>query len=276
MLDVRPSPTFLNTTMSSRKSVKDDVTTAPGRAAFMLDFQALNDQFEDAAPQDILRWAADCFGDQLTVVTSFQPTGIVTLHMLQEIVPNTTVMTLDTGLLFPETYALIDEVEARLNLNLIRVKPQQTVAEQAVTEGDHLWSTNPDRCCNIRKTVPLRSALSGYGAWITGLRRDQSEGRKATPIVSWDKRNGLVKLSPLANWTERMVWTYLEAYELPYNALHDQNYFSIGCAPCTQPVAEGQDIRAGRWAGLSKTECGIHLQTQTLTTPIIQPTAVAS
>jgi phosphoadenosine phosphosulfate reductase len=276
MLDIRHSLTTFATTMSPNAVASIDLTTAPGREQVMLDYQALNARFEDAAPQDILRWAAGQFGDQLTIVTSFQPTGIVTLHMLQEIAPNLTVMTLDTGLLFPETYALIDEVEARLNLNLIRVKPQQTVAEQATTEGDHLWANDPDRCCRLRKTVPLKDALTGYGAWITGLRRDQSEGRKATPIISWDKRNGLVKLSPLATWTERMIWTYMEAYELPYNALHNQNYFSIGCAPCTQAVASGEDTRAGRWAGLAKTECGIHLQTQTLTTPIIQPTAVAS
>ncbi len=229
----------------------------------MLDYQALNTHFETAAPQEILRWAAAQFGSQLAVVTSFQPTGIVTLHMLQDIAPDVTVMTLDTGLLFPETYALMDEIEARLKLNLIRVRPAQTVEQQAAAYGDQLWRSDADRCCNLRKTVPLKDALAGYGAWITGLRRDQSEGRKSTPIVSWDKRNNLLKLSPLANWTERMVWTYLDAYELPYNPLHDQNYFSIGCAPCTQPVAPGDDVRAGRWAGLSKIECGIHLETQT-------------
>jgi phosphoadenosine phosphosulfate reductase len=253
-----------------------DMITSSRRDSVMLDYQELNARFEDAAPQEILRWANDTFGDQLTVVTSFQPTGIVTLHMLNEFAPDVSVLTLDTGLLFPETYALIDEVEARLNLNLTRVRPQLSVAEQAISEGEELWASDPDRCCNIRKTVPLKDALAGYGAWVTGLRRDQSDGRKATSIISWDKRNNLVKLSPLATWTERMVWTYLEAYELPYNALHDQNYFSIGCAPCTKAVAPGEDIRSGRWAGIAKTECGIHLQTQTIITPIIQPTAVAS
>src|SRR5690606_16513160 len=115
-------------------------------------------------------------------------------------------------------------IEARLKLNLTRVRPAQTVEQQAAAYGDQLWKSDPDRCCNLRKTVPLKDALTGYGAWITGLRRDQSEGRKSIPIVSWDKRNNLLKLSPLANWTERMVWTYLNAYELPYNPLHDQNY----------------------------------------------------
>jgi phosphoadenosine phosphosulfate reductase len=222
--------------------------------------QTLNKDFEQGAPQDVLRWAAETFGDQLAVVTSFQPTGIVTLHMLSEIAPRTPVLTLDTGLLFPETYVLMDTLEAQLSLNLIRVRPVQTVSEQAAAYGDSLWARNPDQCCNLRKVVPLDQALVGYNAWITGLRRDQSDGRQSTPIVSWDKRYQRVKLCPFAAWTEDMIWTYIEAYELPYNALHDQHYLSIGCVPCTQPVNPDEtDKRAGRWAGRGKTECGIHL-----------------
>ncbi len=230
----------------------------------MHDFEALNQTFETGNPQDVLRWAVETFGSQLTVVTSFQPTGIVTLHMLKSIAPDTPILTLDTGLLFPETVALMDTLEAQLKLNLIRVRPEQTVAQQAETHGENLWERDPDACCNLRKTRPLGLALNNYSAWITGLRRDQSDGRKATPIVSWDNRNNLVKLSPLATWTEDMVWAYLQAYELPYNVLHDRNYFSIGCWPCTQPVAPGEDKRAGRWSGSAKTECGIHFSTTAL------------
>lgn len=222
--------------------------------------QILNQEFETTYPQASLEWAAATYGDKLAVVTSFQPTGIVTLHMLSEIAPRTPVLTLDTGLLFPETYAVMDELEQRLNLNLIRVRPAQTVAQQAATEGANLWEREPDRCCNLRKTVPLANALAGYDAWITGLRRDQSSGRRGVPIVSWDAKYNNVKLSPLANWTEEMVWTYIHAHELPYNALHDQNYPSIGCYPCTQPAApDALDKRAGRWSGHEKTECGIHI-----------------
>jgi len=225
----------------------------------------INQDFEASSPQDILRWAAETYGDQLAVVTSFQPTGIVTLHMLSEIAPRTPVLTLDTELLFPETYALMDTVEQRFALNLIRVRPAQTVAQQAAAYGDALWERDPDQCCALRKVAPLDQALHGYGAWIAGLRRDQSEGRKVTPIVSWDARYQMVKLCPFATWTEDMIWTYLTAHELPYNALHDQQYASIGCTHCTQPVSTGafaggtNDMRAGRWANRGKTECGLHV-----------------
>jgi phosphoadenosine phosphosulfate reductase len=227
--------------------------------AAMEDFNVLNEQFETASPQTVLKWAAEQFGTRLAVVTSFQPTGIVTLHMLQAISPQTPVLTLDTGLLFPETYALVDALKNLFALNLVTVQPPQTVEQQAAQYGDGLWERDPDQCCNLRKTKPLEAALAGYSAWITGLRRDQSDGRKATPIVSWDERYGMVKLSPFATWTEEMVWTYLHAHELPYNTLHTRNYHSIGCWPCTRPVAPGEDKRAGRWAGQAKTECGIHL-----------------
>jgi phosphoadenosine phosphosulfate reductase len=224
------------------------------------DLTELNSTFETAYPQQVLRWAAESYGDKLAVVTSFQPTGIVTLHMLSEIAPDTPVLTLDTGLLFPETYALMDELEERLRLNLIRVRPAQTVAEQETAHGANLWDREPDQCCNLRKTVPLKNVLVGYDAWITGLRRDQSSGRSATPIVSWDNKYNNVKLSPFAAWTEEMIWTYISAHELPYNTLHDHNYPSIGCYPCTQPVApDAADKRAGRWTKHEKTECGIHI-----------------
>jgi phosphoadenosine phosphosulfate reductase len=227
------------------------------------DLEALNTEFESAYPQDVLRFAAETYGEGLVVVTSFQPTGIVTLHMLSEIAPDTTVLTLDTGLLFPETYALMDELEARLGLNVIRIRPAQTVAQQNDTYGTELWDREPDTCCNLRKTVPLNRALEGYTAWITGLRRDQSAGRKVTPIISWDSKYEKVKLSPFATWTEEMVWTYLHAHDLPYNKLHDQNYPSIGCFPCTHPVApDAADKRAGRWTKHEKTECGIHITIQ--------------
>jgi phosphoadenosine phosphosulfate reductase len=222
--------------------------------------EQLSHDFENAYPQAILRWAVAQHGDQLAVVTSFQPTGIVTLHMLSEIAPRTPVLTLDTGLLFKETYTLMDQLVERLNLNLIRLHPAQTVEQQAATYGESLWEREPDRCCALRKTEPLDQALTGYTAWISGLRRDQSEGRSSTPILSLDRKHGNLKLSPFATWTEEMIWTYINAHELPYNALHEQNYPSIGCYPCTRPVDPNSgDKRAGRWIGHAKTECGIHV-----------------
>jgi phosphoadenosine phosphosulfate reductase len=136
-----------------------------------------------------------------------------------------------------------------------------SVAEQAAQYGEALWTRDPDSCCRMRKVVPLDKALVGYDAWVAGLRRDQSKSRSTIQqAISWDKRNEKVKISPLADWTEEMVWTYIHAYELPYNTLHDRGYLSIGCFPCTQAVEDGGDLRAGRWVNYVKTECGIHLQ----------------
>ena len=215
---------------------------------------------ETYSPQDILRWAADTYGGQLSVVTSFQPTGIVTLHMLYELGLDVTVFTLDTGLLFPETYRLMDELEDRLDLRLVRVQPELSVAQQNQRYGHALWESAPDTCCMLRKVVPLGQALRGYDAWITGLRRDQP-GRARIPILSWDSKYEKTKLSPLANWDESMIWTYIHAHELPYNTLHDRGYPSIGCntATCTQPVQPGENSRAGRWTNHIKNECGLHV-----------------
>lgn len=220
----------------------------------------ISEGFESASPQDILRWASATYGDKLAIVTSFQITGIVTLHMLQDIAPQTPVLTLDTGFLFPETYDLIDTLEQQFNLNLTRVTPRQTTKQQARDYGERLWERNPDRCCHLRKTIPLRDALVGYDAWVTGLRRDQSPSRANTPIISTDTRTGLIKVAPFANWTEDMLWTYIHAYELPYNKLHDMGYPSIGCWSCTKAIGESDDARAGRWSNNSKTECGIHVE----------------
>lgn len=217
--------------------------------------------FEGASPQEILRWASHEFGDKLAVVTSFQPTGIATIHMLQDIAPQTPILTLDTGLLFPETYALMDDIEARFDLTIQRVRPAQTVEEQAAEHGGALWERDSTQCCYLRKVLPLQNALKGYAAWLTGLRRDQSSLRANVPIVSWDEQHDMVKIAPFATWTEDMLWLYLNTYDLPYNKLHDQGYPSIGCMPCTRQIQEGEDMRAGRWAGQDKSECGIHFAT---------------
>ena len=214
---------------------------------------------EGASPQDILRWASATFGRRLAIVTSFQITGIATLDMLQSIAPRTPALTLDTGLLFPETLDLIDQLEARFDLDLRRVTPRQTVRQQARDYGDRLWERNPDRCCHIRKTIPLREALDGFEAWVTGLRRDQSASRAHTPVVSRDRRSGLVKIAPFAKWTAAQVQDYIQARDLPYNRLHDLGYPSIGCWTCTHAAQSKDDSRAGRWARHDKTECGIHL-----------------
>ncbi|GAB4317767.1 MAG: phosphoadenylyl-sulfate reductase [Phototrophicales bacterium] len=217
-------------------------------------------QFEHEAPQTVLRWAVETFKDRLAVVTSFQPTGIATIHMLSEITDYFTVITLDTGLLFPETYQLMDEVEKRFPaMHLIRIKPALSLTEQTEKHGENLWQRDPNLCCHIRKVVPLDHALQNYDAWIAGLRRDQSSTRKDVPVVGQDrKRPHMTKICPFATWSAEMLEIYINAHELPYNTLHDQGYTSIGCYPCTRPITNGEDSRAGRWANSSKIECGIH------------------
>jgi phosphoadenosine phosphosulfate reductase len=210
---------------------------------------AFMDNHEFTSPQDVLRWTVDTYGSKLAITTSFQPSGIVILHMLQPIAPHIDVLTIDTGLLFPETYRLMDEVEAKFHLNLLRIRPKT----------EPIWQDDPDLCCHLRKVLPLGEALQGYDAWVVGLRRDQSSNRSQTPVVQRDKKYGKIKIAPLATWMEAMVWTYIHAHNLPYNPLHDQSYPSIGCFPCTQPVApDADDRRTGRWSNLAKNECGIH------------------
>jgi phosphoadenosine phosphosulfate reductase len=222
----------------------------------VMDIATLDKQFEGASPQAILRWAADTFGDRLAIVTSFQLTGMVTLHMMREIAPRTPVVTVDTELLFPETYEFIDRVEREFDLNLIRAKPDHA---PVCLNGKLLWAQEPDRCCEMRKVQPLDRALKSFDAWITGVRRDQSPTRANAPIIQWDEKHEMAKLSPFATWTSDMIDTYIEVHDVPYNPLHDQGYPSIGCYPCTRPVKQGEDARAGRWTGHAKTECGIHL-----------------
>jgi phosphoadenosine phosphosulfate reductase len=222
----------------------------------MTALDTLHAELEHAAPHTILERAAALYGERLAVVTSFQPTGIIILHMLSTIAPRTPVLTVDTGLLFAETYRLIDEIAARFDLNLTRLRPVQPALD---SQGVPLWQTNPDLCCQLRKVEPLRAALAPFDAWIAGLRRDQSATRATTPVIAWDARHEMVKFCPLATWTETMVWTYIHAHNLPYNRLHDQGYASIGCQPCTRPLQPGESLRAGRWSGLDKTECGLHV-----------------
>ena len=229
--------------------------------------QRLSERFDGAPPSEILAWACDAFGDKLAIVTSFQLSGIVTLDMMSRIAPETPVLTLDTGFLFPETVELMRALQSRYDLNLHIIKPRQTPKQQARDYGDRLWERNPDRCCHIRKTIPLRDALSGYAAWVTGLRRDQSPSRANTPVISRDSRTGLLKIAPFATWSEDQLWRYIRANDLPYNALHDIGYPSIGCWTCTRATKDSDDSRSGRWANSGKTECGIHL------TPVVEGAA---
>jgi phosphoadenosine phosphosulfate reductase len=221
------------------------------------EIEALNERFESAEPDDIVGWAVDTFGDGLAVGASFGgPSGMAILHMVARRKPNVFVFVLDTDYLFEETHETMRKSVPALGLTNVGVfKSKLTHEEQAEQYGAALWMRDPDLCCDLRKVEPNRRALEGRTAWIAGLRRDQSEGRSGVPIVAWNEKFGLVKVNPLANWTEKQTWDYVVKHGVPYNPLLDRGYVSIGCYNCTVPGVQG---RAGRWAGFEKDECGLH------------------
>lgn len=219
-----------------------------------------SDQLEDRSPHDVLRWGIATFWPDLVLATGFGPEGVVLMHQLSQLQPAVSTFYLDTDLLFPETYALRDELAARLGIEFIDVRTELSPEAQAEAYGPELWRRDPDLCCHLRKVMPLRRFLATRRAWISGIRRDETSERAAAGIVEWDNVNQMVKLNPLANWSADQVWAYVDTHHLPTNHLHGMGYPSIGCWPCTQPVAPGNDPRSGRWVGFTKTECGIHFQ----------------
>lgn len=213
-------------------------------------------ELEDAPAEEIIRWAVETFQGRFCVTSSMQET--VLAHLVSTIHPGVDVVFLDTGYHFPETIGTAAAASVVLPINLVTVRPRQTVAEQDATLGPDLYARNPDLCCQLRKVAPLERALAGYDAWATGIRRDEGGARANTPVVGWDERRGKVKIAPLARWTQDEVDQYILDHGVLTNPLLSDGYPSIGCRPCTRRVREGEDIRAGRWAGLAKTECGIH------------------
>ncbi|MEJ7599315.1 MAG: phosphoadenylyl-sulfate reductase [Kofleriaceae bacterium] len=170
------------------------------------------------------------------------------------------VFTLDTGLLFPETYTLWRQLEARYGITIRGVTPAQDIGQQAAAHGPALWDREPDRCCELRKIEPLRRVLAGFDGWITAIRRDQTPERATAQPIEHDQKFGLLKVNPLVAWTHDDVWAHIYANDVPFNPLHEQNYPSIGCVPCTSAIIPGEDLRAGRWRGAGKRECGLHLK----------------
>ena len=228
-----------------------------------LDVPALSMNLENQSLEEVLAWCWEMFGDRAAIGTSFQGSGLVIVDHARKAGLDFPIFTIDTGLLFPETHALKQRLEDWWHVEIESITPEQTVEQQAETMGSELWKSRPDTCCQMRKVLPLQSKLATLDVWITGVRRGQSEHRKKTGILElyeFDKLRShyLLKLNPMVSWSREKVWQYLEAESIPYNELHDRGYRSIGCWPCTRPVNEGQDERAGRWEGFEKTECGIH------------------
>lgn len=212
---------------------------------------------------ELLTWASQRFGDGLAIGSSFGKEGLVVLDHLRRIRPGIPVLFLETGYHFLETLAFRDLLVADWHLNVVNLYATQSVAEQDREYGKDLFARDPDTCCMNRKVAPLQKALRGYQAWLTGLRRDQHEGRKDVPFVEWQELDpgarGVFKINPLILWTRADVERYLEEHHLPRHPLWDQGYGSIGCAPCTRKLRPGEHERAGRWSGFEKRECGIHL-----------------
>ncbi|MEU7134222.1 phosphoadenylyl-sulfate reductase [Streptomyces sp. NPDC046261] len=213
-------------------------------------------ELEDAPAQEILRWAAETFAERFCVTSSME--DAVVAHLASRVLPGVDVVFLDTGYHFPETIGTRDAVAAVMDVNVITLTPRQSVAEQDAAYGPALHERDPDLCCALRKVRPLEEGLTAYDAWATGLRRDESPSRAGTPVVGWDARRRKVKVSPIARWTQADVDAYVAEHGVLTNPLLTEGYASIGCAPCTRPVAAGEDARAGRWAGRGKTECGLH------------------
>jgi phosphoadenylyl-sulfate reductase (thioredoxin) len=223
----------------------------------ILDLPAASRALEGKQPAEILAWAVE-HTPKLTFATGFGAEGCVIVDVVARAQLPIDLFTLDTGLLFPETYELWQRLEARYGVTIRAVKPEHTVDEQASALGPSLWQRDPDRCCEHRKLAPLRRELGGFDAWITAIRREQTPERATAEIVETDRKFGLVKINPLVAWTHDDVWAYLYANDVPYNPLHERGYPSIGCLPCTSAIVPGENLRAGRWRNSGKRECGLH------------------
>ncbi len=221
-----------------------------------------NTELAEATPQEILAWGVKHFHPKLMMATAFGAEGCCILHMLAEIEPNVRVINLDTGYQFVQTLELRERILQKYGIAVEMIQPELTVAQYEEKHNGPLYVLQPDQCCKDRKIIPLKKAVVGYQAWISAIRGDQTDDRKAASIVQWDPKFQVVKINPLLRWTKKEVWAFLLKHEVPYNPLHDQGYPSIGCWPCTQAVAEGADERSGRWAGQKKKECGLHVVEQ--------------
>ena len=234
------------------------VTRLEPTTELLAEIESRSQELEAATPQEILSWASERFGPYFAMATAFGPEGMTMIHMLSEIAPETPIFNLETGYQFQETLDLRDEVNKRYGIEVQLITPDLTVEQYEAKHGGPLYEKDPNQCCFDRKIKLLQDVSRRLHAWTSAIRRDQSSHRAQAPIVGWDKKFGLVKVSPLANSTKQDVWEMITKYDIPYNPLHDKGYSSVGCWPCTRAVLFGEDERAGRWSGTAKTECGLH------------------
>ncbi len=223
------------------------------------EFDQLNHRFSTENPTVLIEWAAGEFGDKLAMATSFGAESAVLLHLVSRVVPEIPVLFTNTGFHFKETLEHRDRLVSMLKLNLIEFKPD-TPTEEFLAQNGKLYERDPDACCDVNKIAPFEKGLRVYDGWITGVRRNQAQTRKALPFVQRD-RETKVKICPLLEWNSKKLWEYAKANGLPYHPLWEKGYLSIGCSPevCTRPVLAGENPRAGRWSGKNKVECGIHV-----------------
>ncbi|MBV9392248.1 MAG: phosphoadenylyl-sulfate reductase [Verrucomicrobia bacterium] len=227
------------------------------------EIHALATDFDRASPTEILRWAYEEFGTNAAIGTSFQGAGLVAIHhAVQNGIP-LPVFTIDTDLLFDETLELKTRVETFFGLQIEAISPEISLQQQEAEFGPQLWKRNPDLCCIQRKVWPLQKKLRSLNAWVTGVRRGESEHRSNVQVIElyeFDRllEQRIIKVNPMTHWSREAIWNYIRKHGIPYNPLTDRGYRSIGCRPCTRPVTSGEDDRAGRWIGFDKTECGIH------------------
>ena len=222
------------------------------------ELEAVGQSLEGSSPLEVLSWAVERHAPRVTFATGFGPEGCVLIDLIGRHRLPIDIFTLDTGLLFPETYELWRKLEDKYRVTIRAVKPRLSVEAQSAEHGDRLWERAPEQCCELRKVAPLKAELEKVEAWITAIRRDQTPERANARVVEWDEKFGIAKVNPLVRWTKQDVWGHILNHEVPYNPLHDRGYPSIGCRPCTGQVGPGEDDRAGRWRGIAKTECGLH------------------
>jgi phosphoadenosine phosphosulfate reductase len=233
------------------------MTTVTGKEDLKALAEAASERLANASAREALEWTVETFGDDFIVASNMQ--DAVLIDLATQVKSTVDVLFLETGYHFAETIGTRDAVATVYpDIRVVNAAAEQTVAQQDAEYGPKLHDRDPNQCCHLRKVIPLRKTLSGYSAWVTGVRRVDAPTRANTPIVTWDDRNGLVKINPIAPWTDDEFRAYIDEHGVLENPLVSAGYPSIGCAPCTARVAPGADPRSGRWAGQSKTECGLH------------------